>query len=375
MAEPAAVSVAEPPVRTSLRLLWLAGLVYAVAAATHPGTTGRHLAAAVLTTTTAIGWAAWLTARHRRNVSLSVVGIVLLAASGGVLVVVHPIGVAVVGVAGMCAASLLDIVPAAALTAPGVAAAAIAVAVTGHDAGVIASAASGAAAGLVIGVGRRQGQERIRREAELAVARQRAVVAQERAEILAERNRLAREVHDVLAHTLGALAVQMEAAVAILDDEPASDDLRSAVARSRTLVTDGLDEARHAVRALRDEPIDVGRHIAALVDVGDASFDLVGAPCALAPATGLAFVRVAQEALTNARKHAPGAHVSAVLAFADSAVALTVTNGRSTATSPLATTGAGYGIQGMRERMEAVGGTLSAGAYDDGWRVRAEVGR
>ncbi|HMC71898.1 MAG TPA: hypothetical protein VKJ07_22265, partial [Mycobacteriales bacterium] len=111
-AEQPPTGAGEPPVRTSLRLVWLAGLVYAVAAATHPGESGRHLAAAVLTGTTAVGWGAWLTARHRKNVSVSVAGIVLLAASGGVLVVLHPIGIAVVGVAGMCAASLFDIVPA-----------------------------------------------------------------------------------------------------------------------------------------------------------------------------------------------------------------------------------------------------------------------
>src|SRR5438270_8837549 len=110
-AEHPPVIAASPPVRTSLRALWLTGLVYAVAAATHPGESGRHLAAAVLTGTTAVGWGAWLTARHRKNVSVSVAGIVLLAASGGVLVVLHPIGIAVVGVAGMCAASLFDIVP------------------------------------------------------------------------------------------------------------------------------------------------------------------------------------------------------------------------------------------------------------------------
>src|SRR5436309_14841856 len=82
---------AEPPVRTSLRLLWLAGLVYAVAAATRPGGTGRHLAATVLTATTALGWGAWLAARHRGQRSASLAGVVLLAATGGVLVVLHPI--------------------------------------------------------------------------------------------------------------------------------------------------------------------------------------------------------------------------------------------------------------------------------------------
>ena len=63
-ADPALPEASEPPVRTSLRLVWLVGLVYAVAAATQPGTTGTHLAAAALTMSTGSGWAGWLAARH-----------------------------------------------------------------------------------------------------------------------------------------------------------------------------------------------------------------------------------------------------------------------------------------------------------------------
>jgi len=362
---------AEPPVRTSLRVVWLAALTYAVASATHPGSSGKHLAATVLTVTTTAGWGMWLAARHRHNLMVSFAGIVLLAVTGGVLVVLHPVGVAVVGVAGMCAASLLDIVPAAALTAPGVVAAAIAVAVTGHEAGVIGGAASGAAAGLTIGMGRRQAQERVRQQAELAVAQQRTEVEHDRAEVLAERNRLAREVHDVLAHTLSALSVQMEALGSLIDDGATSDEVGKVVDRSRRLVTEGLDETRRAVRVLRDEPVDVVQQLTALED------DLVhvqveGDARTIAPAAGLALVRIAQEAVTNARKHAAGAHVDISLAFGTASVALTVDNEQTTS-SPLAATGAGYGLQGMRERIELAGGSLTAGPNGNHWRVHAEV--
>src|SRR4051794_34753210 len=247
-AEQPPTGAGEPPVRTSLRLVWLAGLVYAVAAATHPGETGRHLAAAVLTATTAVGLGAWLTARHRKNMRVSVAAIVLLAASGGVLVVLHPIGVVVVGVAGMCAASLFDIVPAAALTAPGVVAAAIAVGATGHEARVIGGAAGGAAVGLLAGIGRRQAQQGVRREAEIALAQERTEVEHERAEVFAERNRLAREVHDVLAHTLSALSVQMEALGSLVEDGADLHDVKTVTDRSRRLVNEGLAETRRAVR-------------------------------------------------------------------------------------------------------------------------------
>lgn len=322
--------------------------------------------------TTALGWGGWLIARHHKNMPGSLAGIVVLAAGGGALVVLHPIGVAVIGVAGLCAASLLDIAPAAALTAPGIVAAAVAVVMTGHEAGVIASAASGAAAGLVVGMGRRQGQERIRQEADLALAHQRTEVEHDRAEVLAERTRIAREVHDVLAHTLGALSVQIEAVGSLIDDGASPANVRAAVTQSRRLASEGLEETRRAVRVLRDEPVDVAEQIAALAEDGTVAFRLDGRVRPLAPATGLALVRIAQEAVTNVRKHAAGAPVTVALTYADSTVELTVDND-STSPSPLSATGAGYGLQGMRERIELLGGTLTAGPRDHGWRVHAEV--
>lgn len=361
---------AEPPVRTSLRLVWLGGLVYAVAAATHPGGDGRHLAATVLTATTAGGWGAWLIARHHRQLSVSLAGVVVLAVSGGALVVLHPIGVAVVGVAGMCAGSLLDLVPAAAFTAPGVAAAAVAVALTGHQAGAVGGAASGAAAGLVIGMGRRQAQQRVRQETELALAHERAEIEHDRAEVLAERNRLAREVHDVLAHTLSALSVHMEALGSVVDDGGDVAEIGAVVARSRRLVREGLEETRRAVGVLRDQPIDVAGQLAALAEDA-ASLRVEGTPRPLPPAQGLALVRVAQEAMTNARKHAAGAAVRVSLAFGETTT-LTVENDL-TVPSPLASAGSGYGLQGMRERIELVGGCVTAGPVDNCWRVCAQV--
>ena len=371
-ADPVVQGAAEPPVRTSLRLVWLVGLVYAVAAATKPGTTGSHLAATVLTATTALGWAGWLTARHYRNLPGSMAGVVVMAASGGALVLLHPIGVAVVGLAGMCAASLFDIVLAATLTGPAVVTATIAVAVSGHPSGVIWGAASGAAAGLVVGMGRRQSTQLVRQEAELALAQQRTELERDRADVLAERNRIAREVHDVLGHTLSALSVQLEALASLVDDGAGPDEVRNAAARSRRLVKEGLEETRRAVRVLRDEPVSVVDQVTALSEDPHVTVQVQGDPRPLAPAAGLAIVRVAQEAVTNARKHAAGASVAVTLAFTDSRTELTVDNA-ATVPSPFADTGAGYGLQGMRERVELVGGTLAAGPCERGWRVYADV--
>jgi signal transduction histidine kinase len=367
-----AVAPAEPPVATSLRLVWLVGLVYAVAAATHPGGSGRHLAAAVLTATTALGWGVWLMARHRHHLPASLAAIALLAVTGGALVVLHPIGVAVIGVAGVCAGSLLDVLPAAAVTVPGVLAAAIAVTVTGHQASVIGSAASGAVAGLVVGMGRRQSQQRVRQDAELKLAHQRAQLEFERAEVLAERNRLAREVHDVLAHTLSALSVQMEALGSLVDDGADAAEIGAVATRSRRLVSEGLEETRRAVRVLRDEPVDVLEQLARLAEDDRLELWVEGEPRPLGAATGLALVRAAQEAVTNARKHAVGAPVTIALVFAETSTRLTIDN-RQTGASPLAATGTGYGLQGMRERLELVGGSLTAGPRGGSWCVRAEV--
>ncbi|HET6908550.1 MAG TPA: histidine kinase [Mycobacteriales bacterium] len=366
------MSATEPPVRSSIRAVWLVGLVYVVAAATHPGGSGRHLAASVLTATTALGWAAWLVGRHLKNLRLSLVAVAVVAASGGVIVVLHPIGVAVVGIAGLCAGSLLEILPAAALTAPGVVSATIAYVVAGNNAGIIANAASGAVAGLIIGMSRRQGQVRAEQEAALTVAQQRAEVSRERAEVLAQRNHIAREVHDVLAHTLSALSVQMNALSSLIDDDVDRGELREAADKSRRLVAEGLQETRRAVRVLRDEPVEVAEQIGNLAEQDNVTVHVSGRVVPLPPAAGLALVRVAQEAVTNARKHAADAAIDVTLTFADALVTIEVTNATSHA-SALADTGAGYGLQGMRERVELVGGTLIAGPNVDGWRVRAEV--
>jgi signal transduction histidine kinase len=164
----------------------------------------------------------------------------------------------------------------------------------------------------------------------------------------------------------------MEAIRALVDDGVAAADVRDAVGRSRRLVGEGLEETRRAVRVLRDEPVDAAEQIARLSTDSHAVFQLDGQPRPLPPAAGLALVRVAQEALTNSRKHAAGATVSLALRFAERSVELTIDNAAS-GPSALADSGSGYGLQGMRERIELAGGSLIAGPTDDGWRVRAVV--
>jgi signal transduction histidine kinase len=163
----------------------------------------------------------------------------------------------------------------------------------------------------------------------------------------------------------------MEALGSLIDGGATSEEIAEVTARSRRLVTEGLAETRRAVRVLRDEPVDVADQICALADE-HVRVSIEGEPKRLSASAGLALVRVAQEAVTNARKHADGAAVTITLTFGDTDVDLVVDN-EPAAPSALAATGAGYGLQGMRERIELVGGSLSAGPADSGWRVRAGV--
>ncbi|MGW1029346.1 sensor histidine kinase [Streptomyces sp. NPDC002577] len=367
----------QPALSTAVGLLGLAGLLYGAVQATRPGLDSRHLAALILTVGIGLGWSGWLAGQHTGRPTLSLVAVALLGASGGAMAPLSVFGAVVVGVASMCAATLVDPVAAAALSLVGVAAAAISAAVAGQGFGGLSAAGIGALLGLLLGVARRQRQARETADAELAVERERSLVEHERAELLAERNRIAREVHDVLAHTLSALSVQMTALDSLMEDG-AEAEARAVIGRSRRLVVEGLEETRRAVRALRDEPVALDEQLAALADGAGAVFRLQGPVRSLPPAAGMALLRVAQEALTNARKHAPGAPVSVELDYGDTCTRLVVVNTEAggpgaDADHELSATGSGYGLHGMRERVELLGGTFGADPVGEGWRVEAEV--
>ena len=240
---------------------------------------------------------------------------------------------------------------------------------------VIAEGAFSAVAALMIGASRRQYLARTYQAEQLLAERVRADAERDRAAALAERNRLGREIHDVLAHSLGALSVQLEAAHAVLGTSEDRDKARRLVEKARRLAVEGLEETRRAVHALRDEPVDLAEQVAALAAREGAGLTVVGQPRALGTDAGLAVYRAAQEALTNARKHAPGAEVSVRLDFTPETTVLVVDNGATTdvAASELAGTGGGFGLQGMRERVELVGGRVRAEPTTSGWTVEIAV--
>ncbi|WP_316527289.1 sensor histidine kinase [Kitasatospora brasiliensis] len=212
----------------------------------------------------------------------------------------------------------------------------------------------------------------------------RRLLAQERAAraaeaesaALAERARIAREIHDVLAHSLSAQLVHLEAARLMLDAGTDREQIRERVVAARRMAQDGLAETRQALSALRGELTPVGEFLVELAERERAALVVTGPPRPIAAEAALAVRRTAQEAVTNVRKHAPGARCAVELRYLEGAVELEVRNPRTPrGDSPgeLADSGSGYGLLGMRERAELLGGTLLAGPEDGGWRVLLRV--
>jgi signal transduction histidine kinase len=200
---------------------------------------------------------------------------------------------------------------------------------------------------------------------------------------LGERARIARELHDVVAHHISIIVVQAETARLTTPDLPPAGAQRlteiSGTARA------GLTEMRRLLGVLRTEgePGAAARHpLPSLEDLYEL-LDLArnasrtgtrlivsGAPARLDPGTELAAYRIVQEALTNTRRHAPGAAVDVELHYTDDALRLRVRDdgpGLATATRP-----GGHGLRGMSERAMAVGGELRTGnAKGGGFAIEA----
>jgi signal transduction histidine kinase len=204
--------------------------------------------------------------------------------------------------------------------------------------------------------------------------------AEARAAAAAERGRLAREMHDVLAHTLSALALQLETTRVLAHDRGADPDVSRAIDQAHGLAASGLEEARRAISTARGDALPGPERIRSLAEAVTeqsglpVTVDITGAPRELAPDARLAVYRTAQEALTNVRRHATPERVDVRLDYGDDAVALVIEDhGRVPALASsggaFGSSGAGYGLTGMRERAELLGGTLDAQPTSDGFRV------
>lgn len=225
--------------------------------------------------------------------------------------------------------------------------------------------------------GRNVQAQRIRAEQAERLREEQASVA-----VLDERARIAREIHDVLAHSLGALSVQIQLAQAVLVHEHDETHAVALLDRARRMTTEGLTETRRAVQALRGDSRPLPEALSRLCTDhrqrhGTAvTLQVTGEPRPLKADAALALTRTAQEALVNAAKHSPRQSVDVHLRYAPASTGLTIANrlARPTDVAPMLSTIDGwYGLTGMRERILLLDGTLGAGPQGDHWIVDASV--
>jgi signal transduction histidine kinase len=197
-----------------------------------------------------------------------------------------------------------------------------------------------------------------------------------------ERNRIAREIHDTLGHSLTLLAVQLETATQL--EVRGDAGLHEELLEARRVAKACLADVRHSVEALRPDAATAGLFEEALrqlvVEAEMTSretlvtLDLEEATHTLGPELRLALYRCAQEALTNIRKHARATKVLLRLSTGDEQVQLTVLDNGQGSTSQDNNCAPGFGLLGMRERVALLDGTLKAGPEPRrGWRVEVVI--
>ena len=362
--------------------LWVVAIVVLVAVTSKPevGLSGRGLALAICLLVFVIEMLSWPILRVG-GVAVRVGELLVMGASSVAIVLLQPNGVselpgsAVVFIAGV------TLSPAFAVAVGAVVTVGVSVAVSLAGGAGTADIAASALLCAVLGItGALLRRHRLSQEAtELLLARlEDAHDDQARAAAAEERASIARELHDVLAHSLSGLSIQLEMVRKIAGNEDAPAELRAAIDGAADLAKQGLAEARDAVGALRrddrlglDQLPELVAHFRRDFNLAVA-YSVAGAPRPVAPDLSLALYRVAGEALTNVARHAEGASTRVELSFDEAWVRLAVTdNGGSQ--SALAAQGSGWGLAGLRERIKRLGGELTAGPSGPGWSVVASA--
>jgi signal transduction histidine kinase len=307
-----------------------------------------------------------------------------MAVAGGVAALTSGSGQSLVAyacVAAFWAASETDLRASLAVAAAGIAPIWIGGGIVGSGFGTLAGDPLLIVVCMMFGLQRRSYRVQAEQSAALLAQHKRLQAEQRRADVLDERARIAREIHDVLAHSLGALGIQIQTAKAMLTDHGDVDRAVETLTTAQRMAADGLTETRRAVHALRVDTMPLGEELARVVDTHrqryhvPVTLETSGVARTLPPDAALALLRTAQEAMVNAAKHASGQRVAVRLDYGDNEVRLSVVNGLdgdgATVQRP-GTTG-GYGLTGMRERLRLLQGTLLAGPRDHEWAVTAEL--
>jgi signal transduction histidine kinase len=223
----------------------------------------------------------------------------------------------------------------------------------------------------------REQAEQLMLELEQANVQLAAYAAQaEKLAMTQERNRLAREIHDNLGHTLTTVNVQIEAAKVVMDSDPAR--ALDAMNKAQELAQKGLTRVRESVAALRESPLSnrpLADAIASLVKETQntgivTEFQVAGEPQPLENKVALALYRAAQEGLTNVCRHARASRVDVLLEFQPGEVRLEVKDNGVGA----AKTSGGFGLLGIRERMQLLDGGLEISTgVGQGFCLKASV--
>jgi signal transduction histidine kinase len=364
--------------------VFLVGVVVAsIGAYLNQGPVGHNLYILLAAAVFMLSGIGILTSR-RRAIAVNVALIAVMVASSAALVWLEPNGTGVAGIF-VCLVLLtprvLDRVPGMLSVAGIVCLAVIAEIGSRHSpaSAVLGGIAIAGFCGMTF-LARRLGRATHQAE-RLLLELDRTREAQARAAGLAERQRLAREMHDVLAHSLSGLMLQLEAARMLAAHAPDDPRLPGIIDLAHHLGKTGLEEARGAIGMLRDDELPGPEGLAGLA----AQFQEVrGIPCRLTVSgqprelgseARLAVYRVAQEALTNVAKHASPERVEVRLDYESGDTCLTVEDfaiGSEPSPRP-AYDGHGYGLTGMRERAELLGGQLAAATTGRGFLVKLRV--
>jgi signal transduction histidine kinase len=222
----------------------------------------------------------------------------------------------------------------------------------------------------------------LRRERRLVAALTEAQARLEAAASAAERQRIARDVHDVVGHSLTVMLLNVSGARRVLTRDPPA--AAEALDRAEQAGRGSLQSVRAIVGLLRapdetgGEPQPGAADIVALVDTAAAaglpvSAEVAGELDAVDPYVGLAAYRLVQEALANVEHHAPGSDVVVRVVNGDDRLSVSVRNGPARRTPPPPAGRGGTGLEGMRQRVGAVGGRVSAGPEGGGWLVAGSI--